>query len=60
MESVYQQFQAKSKGRDNGNENPTAQTTKEFAAWVAAEAASRNVLTSSKVNTALFIHRCTC
>ncbi|AES70777.2 hypothetical protein MTR_3g062230 [Medicago truncatula] len=49
MESVYRQFQAKSKGHENGNENPNAQTTKEFAAWVEAEAASRHAFTSLKL-----------
>jgi len=60
MESVYRQFQAKSKGHENGNQNPNAQTTNEFAAWIEAEAASRHALTSPKVNTTLFINRCTC
>jgi hypothetical protein len=55
MESLYQQFQEKSKGHHNGNENSSAQTTKEFAAWIEAEASSRHKLTSSQVNTNLFI-----
>jgi len=59
MESLYRQFQEYSKGCDNGNENPNARTTKEFAAWVEAEAAAWHVLTSSKVNSTLFIHKCT-
>ncbi|PNX55806.1 putative NBS-LRR resistance protein [Trifolium pratense] len=46
MESLYRQFQEKSKG---GNENSSAQTTKEFAAWIEAEAASRHKLTSSQI-----------
>ncbi|KAK2386670.1 putative disease resistance protein [Trifolium repens] len=49
MESLYQQFQEKSKGHHNGNENSSAQTTKEFAAWIEAEAASRQELTSSQI-----------
>jgi hypothetical protein len=55
MESLYRQFQEKAKGHHNDNENSSAQTTKEFAAWIEAEAASRHKLTSSEVNTILFI-----
>jgi hypothetical protein len=55
MESLYRQFQEKAKGHHNDNENSSAQTTKEFAAWIEAEAASRHKLTSSQVNTILFI-----
>jgi hypothetical protein len=51
MESAYRQFKEKSKCLDNGNENPT----KEFEAWIEAEASSRHKLTSSQVNTNLFI-----
>jgi hypothetical protein len=55
MESLYRQFQEKAKGHHNDNENSSAQTTKEFAAWIEAEAASRHKLISSRVNTILFI-----
>ncbi|KEH37880.1 hypothetical protein MTR_2g450480 [Medicago truncatula] len=50
MESLYRQFQEVSKGRSNGNENQNAQITKEFSAWIEAEAASRHKLTSSQGN----------
>ncbi|XP_024632793.2 uncharacterized protein [Medicago truncatula] len=49
MESLYRQFQEVSKGRSNGNENQNAQITKEFSAWIEAEAASRHKLTSSQL-----------
>ncbi|KAK2440665.1 hypothetical protein QL285_012047 [Trifolium repens] len=49
MESLYRQFQEKSKDHHNGNENSSAQTTKEFAAWIEAEAASRHKLISSRI-----------
>ncbi|PNX86507.1 hypothetical protein L195_g042585, partial [Trifolium pratense] len=49
MESVYRQFQEESKGHHNGNENTSAQTSKEFAAWIEAEIASRHKLISSEV-----------
>jgi len=55
MESLYQQFQEVSKGHSNGNENPSAQTNKEFSAWIEAKAASRHELTSSQVHTILII-----
>ncbi|KEH17112.1 hypothetical protein MTR_0043s0080 [Medicago truncatula] len=48
MESLYQQFQEVSKGHINSNENQSAQITKEFAAWIEAEAASRHKSTSSQ------------
>ncbi|XP_039688369.1 uncharacterized protein [Medicago truncatula] len=49
MESLYRQFQEVSKGHSNGNENQSAQITKEFAAWIEAEAASWHKLTSSQL-----------
>ncbi|RHN67848.1 hypothetical protein MtrunA17_Chr3g0107201 [Medicago truncatula] len=49
VESLYRKFQEDSKGHDNGNENPNARTTKDFAAWVEAKAASWHALTSSKL-----------
>ncbi|XP_039687875.1 uncharacterized protein [Medicago truncatula] len=49
MESLYQQFQEVSKGHINSNENQSAQITKEFAAWIEAEAASRHKSTSSQL-----------
>jgi hypothetical protein len=55
MESLYRQFQEVSKGHSNGNENQSAQITKEFAAWIEAESASRHKLTSSLVHTILII-----
>jgi hypothetical protein len=55
MGSIYQQFQEESKGHNNGNENPSANITQEFAAWIEAKIASRHKLTSSQVNTNIFI-----
>jgi len=50
MESAYRQFQEGSKDHKNDNENPNAQSTKEFAAWIEVQAALGHKLTSSQVN----------
>ena len=55
MESLFRRFQEVSKGHSNSNGNLIAQTTKEFAAWIEAEAPSTHELTSSKVHTILII-----
>ncbi|XP_039683629.1 uncharacterized protein [Medicago truncatula] len=47
-ESLFRRFQEVSKGHCNSNGNLIAQTAKEFAAWIEAEAASRHELTSSQ------------
>ncbi|PNX81001.1 putative NBS-LRR resistance protein, partial [Trifolium pratense] len=47
MESAYRQFQ-ESKYHDDGNENPNAQTTKEFAEWIEVQATLGHKLTSSQ------------
>jgi len=57
MESLFRRFQEVSEGHSNSNGILIAQTAKEFAAWIEAEAeaASTHKLTSSKVHTILII-----
>ncbi|KEH33799.1 hypothetical protein MTR_3g453010 [Medicago truncatula] len=47
--------QQQSKGCDNGNENPSVETTKDFDVGSKVQASSGHEMTSSQVNANIFI-----